>query len=514
MLRVIAGIGILQVAVVLVNMLRSKIVAVLLGPEGVGAIGVVDQLVQLILYICTLNLPFVAVRFLSRAHSEGPESFRQTFATFIRALLVITGVGAVCGVALALLRPDILGNTFSDYRVLLLPALIGIPAMACQGLFSNVLAAARRTRAAALTALTIAAALATSSFVGIQAGGVPGFYWGNLIANSVVAVGIAVYLNRSLRLPFFGRIAGFRQELKKSPEILLFAIVFYANSLAFSFSFFVARFTILSNFGEAEAGILQAGVAIYTSFNLILGPANGLYLTPAVNRRGSATIKLAAAMEFQRKLWIIVLLLGMGMVLFAPWVVVVLFSPAFLSISSIVLLFILAQCIYQIVGVHYALLIGLDDIKMYGPISVVGHLSLAGIAWLLAPGLGIAGIGIAFLAGSVVHFVLTFIRLRLRFGMHLPVRWWIAFGYGLIGLTVGGLISNMLSPWEILPILARCIILGLFAISLLAMLDRQELRHAVVRGRELLLRAEKQSELRVAGALYRRLTQPFFPEVW
>src|SRR5260370_41054133 len=108
MLRMIAGIGVLQVAVTLVNLLRSKVVAVLLGPEGVGVIGLVDQLVQLVLYASTLSLPFAAVRFLSRAHSEGQEAFTRSFGSFLRALLILTSVGTVLGGGVALVRPDFL----------------------------------------------------------------------------------------------------------------------------------------------------------------------------------------------------------------------------------------------------------------------------------------------------------------------------------------------------------------------------------------------------------------------
>src|SRR6266851_1242004 len=106
MFRIIAGIGALQVAVTLINMLRSKAVALLLGPEGVGVIGLLDHLIQLELYVSTLSLPFAAVRFLSRAHSEGHEAFSQSFGSFLRALLILTGIGAVIGAGVAVFRPD------------------------------------------------------------------------------------------------------------------------------------------------------------------------------------------------------------------------------------------------------------------------------------------------------------------------------------------------------------------------------------------------------------------------
>src|SRR6266851_341314 len=182
MFRIIAGIGALQVAVTLINMLRSKVVAVLLGPEGVGVIGLLDQLVQLVLYVSTLSLPFAAVRFLSRAHSEGHEAFSQSFGSFLRALLILTTIGALVGGGIALIRPDILGQQLADYRTFLLPALVGVPAMALHGLFSNVLAAARRTRAAAIMTVVVAASLTTTSFVGLTIDGIPGLYWANLAA--------------------------------------------------------------------------------------------------------------------------------------------------------------------------------------------------------------------------------------------------------------------------------------------------------------------------------------------
>src|SRR6266851_835345 len=175
MFRIIAGIGALQVAVTLINMLRSKVVAVLLGPEGVGVIGLLDQLVQLVLYVSTLSLPFAAVRFLSRAHSEGHEAFSQSFGSFLRALLILTTIGALVGGGIALIRPDILGQQLADYRTFLLPALVGVPAMALHGLFSNVLAAARRTRAAALMAMVIALTLSGATVIGILLDGVRGF---------------------------------------------------------------------------------------------------------------------------------------------------------------------------------------------------------------------------------------------------------------------------------------------------------------------------------------------------
>src|SRR5712691_10081341 len=121
--RLILGIGVLQIGVVLINMLRTKLVAVILGPQGVGVIGLVDQLVQIVLYVSTLSLPFAAVRFLSRAHSDGPGAFRESYTTSLRAVLLLTTGGFTIGGVVAWFRPDLLGPELAPYRAFLLPAL-------------------------------------------------------------------------------------------------------------------------------------------------------------------------------------------------------------------------------------------------------------------------------------------------------------------------------------------------------------------------------------------------------
>jgi len=512
--RIIASIGALQVAVVLVNLLRSKVIAVLLGPAGFGVVSVIDQLVQLVLYVSTLSLPFAATRFLSRAHSEGPESFRRSYSSFLGALLLTTMCGLLIGAGLAVVRPDLLGDRLYEYRAFLLPALISIPAMACHGLFNNVLAAARRTMAAALMTLVIAAGLAATTLAGVLTWGIPGLYWGNLVANVLVAVGVALYLRKSLALPLFRMGQGIRQELRQNPDIVLFAVTFYANSIAYSGSFFVARYGVLAHFGETEAGLLQACIALFTSINLVLGRANGLYLTPLLNRRGTAAEKARAMLEFQRKHWIAVLFVAFPIVLFAPWILVLLFSSSFVSAANLVVLFVMAQALMLMGGNYYALLIGLGDLKGFGVLSVLGHASVAGLVWLLAPSWGIAGVGVGFVLGYAIHYVLTVWRLRVTYQTRIPRRWWFTLGYGLLALALGGVVAAVTDAWSPWVIVAKFVGCALFAASLLALFDRHELHQLVTHGQRLLFPGGVDQKARVGGGAYRRLTQHFFPEAW
>ena len=63
MLRVLLTIGAVQVATMLVLLARTKILAVMLGPESVGVMAVIDKLLAVIVGTVSLSLPFAAVRF-------------------------------------------------------------------------------------------------------------------------------------------------------------------------------------------------------------------------------------------------------------------------------------------------------------------------------------------------------------------------------------------------------------------------------------------------------------------
>src|SRR5919198_2616463 len=106
MFKVIAGIGLVQVCAVLVNLGRSKVLAVLLGPHGVGVISVIDQIVQFAAYLSAFSLPMASVKFLSRAHSEGPEVFQRTYVSFLVVLLGGAVLGTAVLTGIALIRPS------------------------------------------------------------------------------------------------------------------------------------------------------------------------------------------------------------------------------------------------------------------------------------------------------------------------------------------------------------------------------------------------------------------------
>jgi len=475
MLKIITTIGAIQALAILVTLIRSKVAAMLLGPEGVGIISLVDQVVQFAAHLSALSIPFAAVKFLSRAHSEGFQTFRRSYVSFLNALLLqaLAGMGATLGLVVFRAEP-LLGAEIVKYRSFLLIALCGIPAMILGGFFSNVLAAAQRFKAAATMAFVTAAASTLSTCIGVSIGGIIGLYWCNVLAGALVTIGTLIYLRQTLNLPLYDKTVKVFDELKRSPDIILFSLFLYLGASTYSLSLLVARYAVFKNFGEMEAGLLQAAMALAISIGLVLNPANGLFLTPIMNRNIGKEEKLRTATEFKKTLIIVLSVVAMPIVLFSQWLLTLLFSQRFTDAGQYVFLFVFSQCVLQLAGVYQALIIGLDDLKTYAAITCMGHLALALFSWLLAPLYGIFGVGISFAIASAAIFLMTLARLRLTHGFSFPGKLGLLMGYSLSALLLVGIIFSKPGDHNIIVALFKVGIYFLFIGSLAFFLSREE----------------------------------------
>lgn len=474
MFKIILTIGAIQALAIVVGFIRTKLVAVLAGPQGVGIISTIDQVVQAASYFSALSLPFASVRYLSKAHSNGFESFKQTYSNFLKALLILSLTGTTVAAGLVFLRPQLLGPEIEKYNVLLGIALLSLPTMILSGFFMQTLAAAQKPRLSSVLTLITGATLSAASVGGIALGGITGLYVGTGVVGIVLTVATLIYLRKALDLPLYKRGASFYDELKRSPDIIPFAFMAYLGALASSLSLLAARYVTLTNYGEESAGFLQAAIALSLALGMTLNPANGLYLTPIMNRNIAKEDKIKAAVEFEKRLAIIMAIVAMPIVLFPDVMVNILFSSQFVVVAQYVFLFIAAQCILQISGVHQALLIGFDDLKAYSLFTCVGHVSLGLLAWFLIPSLGIFGAGIAFLAAYSCLFGTTLLRLRLKHNFLMPIPLTLLMLYGLAAMLLAGAVSTKYEAWSGIVIGAKIGIYLLFTVSLLFYLSKRE----------------------------------------
>lgn len=474
MLNVIVTIGAIQVLTIFVSLIRTKVVAVLLGPDGVGVISIIDQLVLVVAQLSAFSLPFAAVKFLSRSHSQSDEAFKETYLAFLKTLLWVSSAGAGLAVGVVIFGSGVLGSRLIEYKFLVVLGLLAVPTVPIRGFFSNVLAAARHPRTAALTALGIGVVLVVAAYVGISLGGVAGFYWANLLAGSVILVGMLGIVRRTLGVPWFNWRANMLKELKRSPDIVPFCLILSIVSFTHPTALFVSRYAILSSHGEAMTGLLHAVLALGFALNMVLTPTNGLLLTPVMNRNIPKSEKFRNAIEYQRMLTLLLAVGAIPLVLFPKAILILLFSPAFAAASPYVFGFVVAEVALLHAGVYQAILIGLDDIKAHMVISVSGHICVAGMSWFLAPQYGIAGVACALIAGNTFILVATGARLLLAHQFRLQASLAGFMAYLILGLVGIGALAGMYSGADVTVIAVKMLGGSVFVTSVGFFLEKEE----------------------------------------
>jgi antigen flippase len=413
-LRTIFSIGFAQVIGLLINTVRAKIFAVLLGPAGFGVVATIDQLVLSVSQFSNLSLPFTALKFLSRDHSLGEEQFRKSYAAFLQAIACLAVIATVIAIAVIPRNLANLDPQLVKYRQPVMIALLGIPATMLLVFFGNVLAARGRAIQSVLLMRLSSFVLMVFGGIGCLLGGLSGIYLVAVPASMALIVGMVIFARVKMNWPLYERPIALGPKLKANRAIIETAIFTYIAICSYSALMLLARYVSITDLSEEAAGFLQAGLAIALSIGAVLGPATTLYFTSYVNRAIPASEKIEVASKFLPRLIFLYCLGALPVLLFPELVLRILYSNRFAPAAAILPWFVAWQCIGQISQVSQQLLIGLDDLRGYSAVTTLGNLFAAGLCVWWTGLFGLIGTAAAFLAGAIVITGLVAIRLHSR----------------------------------------------------------------------------------------------------
>ncbi len=422
MFRTLFSMGLLQAVGIVLNAVRAKLLAVLLGPAGFGIVATIDQLVVTAVQCGNFSVPFTALKFLSRSHSLGQEEFVRAYAAFLRLILLLAAVTTAGAMAIAPFVLEHLDAELAAHRHAVFLALLGIPSTLLLMFFANVFAASQQTlRSVALTVIFAGVSLLAGG-AGCVWGGIFGVYAASVPAMTLAALVAWRFLSRTWKAPAApgSEVRSLWGELKRHGDIVQISVYTYLGVASASALLLLVRSLALAKLSAGAAGYLQACLAIALSIGACLGPAISLYLTPYVNRALPAGEKAATVAAFLPRLVLIYSLGGCVVVLFPETVLQILFSDRFIAVAAIVPWFVAWQCLYQIGNAYQQLLIGLDDVKGYCVVTVAGNLAAVTTCWVAIERYGLLGIAAGFVAGAALSIVLTVARLAGRHALPFP----------------------------------------------------------------------------------------------
>lgn len=326
--------GGVQLFQLIITIIRSKVIAVLLGPVGMGISGLLSSTIGLIAGLTNFGLGTSAVKNVASAHGSNDNIKIATIVIVLRRMVWITGLlGAVLTIVLA---PYLSKLTFGNYDYKFAFTWLSIT------LLLNQISSGQSV---VLQGLRKIKHLAYSSMSGSVLGliiSIPIYYkFGkdgivpSMIVTSIVSLLRTWYFSRQVKIE--------KVEVSKAATIeegknmLAMGFMLSLSSLFIIAKNYAARIFI-SNYGGVEVvGLFTAGLAIATSYGGLVFTAMGTDYYPKLASIATDNKKAETLINQQAMIALVILApIVCFLVLMSSQLIILLYSDKFLAITKMV----------------------------------------------------------------------------------------------------------------------------------------------------------------------------------
>lgn len=410
-LRATAVLSASSITSLLVGLATAKAWAVLLGPVGVGYMGLLQGLVGLAGLLAGIGFGTGLVRMAANALEN--EDFAQVDALQRGLWWLCWMVGLPVAVAMSLFREPIaaamLGGPEHGFDVILVS--LALLCNLVSGTWLSILNVHHRVKALALYGIMHVVASSAISLFMVWRLGERGIAL-SVVAGSLAGIALSWWIHRR-ELPPAPRVAAPAQVAGARARLLRFGIPYSASLFVGAGVQFALPALVLNALGETDVGYFRAAVAISVTYLGFLLNAMAFDYYPRVSAVSDQPDQLVALVNQQHRL--VLLLAGpmiLGLLALAPFLIPLIYDPAFTPAVEVLE--------WQLVGdvLKFASwTMGFVVVARQGSLVVFGVELLAGVntlvtSWLGMRLFGVEGAGIGFMLTYATHYLVVYILLR------------------------------------------------------------------------------------------------------
>ncbi len=438
MLRSSSIIGGAQVINIAIGLVRMKAAAVLLGPAGVGLVGLYNNLMQTAATVASLGMANVGTRQIAAAHAEGGD---LAVGRIRRALFWATLGLALIGAALFWLASGwvarvVLADPARAPQLAWLS--LGVALSVATGYQAALLTGLRRV--GDLARITIGAGLA-GTVLGVAAL----WLWGEAGLLAMVLVAPAVTL--ALGHVFVARVKGppgpapdWAETSREWRNLARLGLAFMLSAVVTLLGHLAARMLVQRELGPEALGQFQAAWTIgMTYLGFVLGAIGTDYfprLTAVIQDPAQACRMVNEQTEVSLLLCAPVLLAMLGC---APWVIRLLYSAEFGPAIDILRWQLLGDILKVLSWPLVSVIPARGAGKTFMLTESLAMAALLAAIWIGIPWFGVTATGIAFVA---------------MYGLYLPLVW--VLGRRMIGFRWSRSVA-----WQALALIAAAVLVDI-----------------------------------------------------
>ncbi len=419
--------GAMSIVTMVAALLRGKVMAICLGPAGVGLSGILNQVVALESQVLALGLPTVVVKSVAGADVEARPKVESVIARLALALCVF---GLMLGLVLS---PLVAVATFKSFEhlPLVIAASFAVPAAILTSIWCAVIQGRGEVGFLARSQAAFAVVSALVAVPLIWYGGLAGLGVSVVLAALIPVAGL--WSRRPRHLTAASDDKGIRDSLVRAGLSIIAAIAI-AQVAAYA-----TRLVVVNQLGVFEAGLYQAALAVSGGLPGFVFSAMALDYYPRISAaKDGKEMARVTNMQVQASM-VIATPLFVGMIVFGGPLLDFYYTEEFLGATEL-MAWMTASVACRIISWPAGYwLVAKATPKEYllieGPAALLAPLVTIG----LLPLAGLAGAGLAMVLSALVYalVIITFMRRRGGLGYTAATWWWAALGALQVALAFG-----------------------------------------------------------------------------
>ncbi|HAF29708.1 MAG TPA: O-antigen translocase [Bacteroidales bacterium] len=407
---ILGGVKVFQI---IIGIIRSKFIAVLLGPLGMGISGLLTSTSGFIAALTNFGLSTSAVKDISAAHSTGNETRLAIVAKVFRRWVWVTGLlGALLTVVLSPWLSEItfgnrdytfafigisitlLLNQISDGQGVMLRGMRQISYMAQAGVIGSIIG--------------LFTTIPLYYFYGVK-GIVPG-----IIVTSITTLVLTWYYAQKLDIkPIFVSKA---RTITEGKGMLKMGFMISLSSLITLGASYIVRIFVSNIGGIDQVGLYSAGFAIINTYVGMVFTAMATDYYPRLSAVAHSNKESQNVMNQQAEIALLILApIIIVFLVFINWVVILFYSTKFLPVTAMIYWAALGMFFKAASWSISFLFLAKGAIKLLFWNEIITNAYLLGLNLLGYYYLGLTGLGLSFLVAYFLYSIQVYLVAKIKF---------------------------------------------------------------------------------------------------
>lgn len=428
-----------QVINILLGIVRTKFLAVLLGPAGIGLMGMYSAVTSTVGAMAGMGIGSSGVRQIAEAAGTGDKlKIARTIVTLRRAALVLGVLGMLLMIILCVpFSQFTFGSTEYAWPIALLSVTLFLGAVS-------------GGQVALVQGMRRIADLASMSVLGGLLGTVISipmiFLWGRdgivpfLI--TVAAMTILTSWCYARKIPVARIILGWRETLREAKGLLSLGLVFMATGLMTTAVMYLIRVFVVRQLGMNDVGLYQAATTLSSLYIGVILGAMGMDFYPRLTAVAEDNEACNRMVNEQTEVGLLIAAPGiLATLTFASLIIQIFYSASFIPAYEVLRWQILGIFLRVVSWPMGFVLLAKGKGKIFFWTELTANAVHVAMVWAGMTYFGLAGSGMALFALYVFYTVMMFAVVH-----HLSNFNWTATNLRLIGITSAGVALAFLLP--------------------------------------------------------------------